>query len=124
MPQQSPVTSPGDWILAQARHADAQGLRSYVQRGRRLQAESGERLDALWVAGMRAWAAVVHPRPLALDDAEAELSLRGRKPPESQVAPELAAIIDAMGQSLQAMPTKIVRGAIAQAMTEGSVAER
>lgn len=120
MPQQSPVTAPGDWIAAEARRADAQGRRCYVQRGRPLQAESDERLDALWIAGMRAWAAVVHPRPLALDDAEAELSLRGREPPQDQVAPELAAIIKSTRRELETMPAEAVRRVIAKSMADAA----
>ncbi|WP_264051660.1 hypothetical protein [Methylobacterium flocculans] len=111
-----PHHSPGNWIKTEARHAEVQARRCYVQRGRPLQAESDERLDALWVAGMRAWATAIHPRPLALDDAEAELSLRGRKPPEGQAAPELAAIIEGLGRSLEAMPGGKVRSMVAEAM--------
>ena len=78
-----PQHSPGDWITIEAHRADAQVLRCYVQRGRRLAGESGEHLEALWIAGVRAWAVAPYSRSLALDDAEVELSLRGRRPPEN-----------------------------------------
>ena len=114
--------APGQWITALARQSDYEQLRSYVARGRHYQDETDERLDALWVDGMRAWAAVIHPRPLALDDAEAELSLRDREPPQDQVGPELAAIIEGAGRELEAMPAEIVRRVLVDAMTAASAA--
>lgn len=115
---------PQDWIKAEARRTDAERRRCYVQRGRQHQTESDERLDALWIAGMRAWAAASDTRPLALDDAEAEMALRDREPPQDRVASEIAALIDAMGRSLQAKPADIVRGAIAQAMSAAPLSLR
>ena len=111
-----PQHAPGQWIKSEAHRADSDCLRSYVARGRQHEAETDERLDALWIAGVRIWAAVIHPRPLVLDDIEAEMSLRDREPPQDQVRPELADIIEGAGRELEAMPAEIVRNVLAEAM--------
>ena len=108
--------APGHWITTEAHRADFDCLRSYVARGRQHQGETEEQIDALWVDGMRTWAAVIHPRPSVLDDLEAEMGLRDREPPQDQVGPELAAIIEGAGRELEAMPAEIVRSVLAEAM--------
>jgi hypothetical protein len=110
---------PSHWIKTEAHRADMDQLRSYVRRGRQHHAESDEQLDALWIDGVRSWAAVIHPRTLVLDDAEAEMSLRDREPPQDQVGPELAAVIEGAGRELEAMPVETVRRVLAGAMAGG-----
>lgn len=58
---------------------------------------------------------------LIANDAEAELGLRGRQPPESQVAAETAAIIEGLGRTLEAMPAGITRSMVAEAMRQAAV---
>ena len=108
--------APGQWIKSEAHRADLDCLRSYVARGWQHEAETDEQIDALWIAGVRIWAAVIYPRPLVLDDIEAEMGLRDREPPQDRVGPELAAIIEGAGRELEAMPAEVVHRFLSEAM--------
>ena len=116
-----PQHAPGQWIKALAHQCDYEQLRSYVARGRQHQDESDEQLDALWVDGVRKWAAVIHPRPVALDDAEAELSLRGREPPQDQVGSKLAAIIEGAGRELEAIPADVLHRVMTDTLSKAAL---
>jgi hypothetical protein len=82
--------------------ADLAQLRSYVRRGRGLEGASDTHLTDIWCEGMRTWAKDARTRPTTLDDAEAELSLRGVQLPVELVEDEIAAVIEGAEEILAA----------------------
>jgi hypothetical protein len=66
----------------------------YARRGRRFNGLDADDLNTRWIAAFRVWAA--NPRDRAeSDDLEAELQLRGLKPPYDRVRKEFDALIAA-----------------------------
>lgn len=85
-----------------AASGDLARLQSYIRRGRGFEATGDTHLTAIWREGMRAWAKDAGTRPLTLDDAEAELSLRDVELPLALVEDEIAAVIEGAERILAA----------------------
>src|SRR5258708_3502032 len=93
-------TSDDDFTDAFLQNQVMEALEGYRKRGRALEKLDDDALEQRWIASMKAWAAAISAGHAyekgERDDAQAEMSLRGIKPPLGKVSVEWQKIVAAV----------------------------